>query len=150
LPFLVEVLANQPGRHMGFQHDERQWPLVKWRWIGMATDQELADGLARIDGYLLRGERFGLLIDGREGGGLSPEQRNRVMTHMKLRADLCAKYLVQAVTIASLVQRTLYYGINLIMPLPFPSKVFADEGPAEAWLREKLGLVAAGEPPASA
>jgi hypothetical protein len=128
---------------MGFQHDESKWPLVRVRWIGTVTDQELAEALVRIDGYLHRGERFGLLIDGRGGGGLSPEQRNRVMNHMKLRAEQCSKYLIQAVTMDTLVQRTLYYGINLIMPLPFPSKVFAAEAAAEAWLLQKLAEPAA-------
>jgi hypothetical protein len=38
----------------------------------------------------------------------------------------------------NLIQRTLFYGINLIFPNPFPSKVFADPLEAEAWLRNEL------------
>jgi hypothetical protein len=121
---------------MSFEYDDQSWPIVKARWTGTATDQAVDAALARIDGYLARGERFGLLIDSRGGGGFSPEQRNRVIAHMKSRAEQTSRLLVQAVVIDNLIQRTLYYAVRLIMPSPFPSRVFAHPGPAEAWLVE--------------
>jgi hypothetical protein len=119
---------------MGFEYDDQNWPIVKARWTGTVTDQDLDACLARIDDYLGRGERFGLLIDSRGGGGFSPEQRNRLLIHMKRQAESTARLLAQAVVIDNLIQRTLYYGVRLLMPSPFPSKAFADPGAAEAWL----------------
>lgn len=124
---------------MSFQFDEGDWPIVRWRWTGTVTDAEVLDGFTRIDGYLARGERFGLLIDARGGGGLSPEQRNRVIAHMKLRSELTARWLVQAVIFDTLIQRTLYYGVHLLFPMGFPSKVFASAESAQVWLSERVG-----------
>jgi stage II sporulation SpoAA-like protein len=127
---------------MGFDFDDQSWPIVKSRWSGTVTDHDVDAMLARIDGYLARQQRFGLLIDSRGGGGLSPEQRQRVLAHMKRQAQLTARWLVQAVVIDNLVQRTLYYGFRLLMPPPFPSKVFADILAAEAWLVETVAAAA--------
>jgi hypothetical protein len=127
---------------MGFEIDDRSWPIVKTRWSGTATDRDVEAALRRIDEYLSRDERFGLLIDSRGGGGFSPEQRNRVLAHMKARAELTSRLLVQAVAIDNLIQRTLYYGVRLLLPSPFPSKVFAHPEAAEAWLRHELAAAA--------
>jgi hypothetical protein len=70
---------------------------------------------------------------------MSPEQRTRVIGHMKQSAALTTDYLVQAIVLDSLMQRTLFYGINLIFPNPFPSKVFGDVEQARAWLLGELG-----------
>jgi hypothetical protein len=131
---------------MSFEIDDRSWPIVKARWSGTSSDRDVDAALSRIDEYLRRDGRFGLLIDSRGGGGFSPEQRNRVLAHMKARAQLTSRLLVQAVVIDNLLQRTLYYGVRLLLPSPFPSKVFAQPDAAEAWLR--LELVAAVDGPA--
>ena len=75
-----------------------------------------------MDAWLGRGERFGLLIDSREARGLSPEQRSRSSTHMKRQAALTSQLLVQAIVLQSLLQRTLFYGINLIFRIRFPAR----------------------------
>ena len=82
---------------MAFEHDDRSWPIVKARWAGTVSDRELDAALARMDEYLSRGRRFGLLIDSRGGGGFSPEQRTRVIAHMKRQAHITSRLLVQAV-----------------------------------------------------
>ena len=123
---------------MGFETDESAWPIVRLRWIGTLTDPDVAAELARIDGYLARGERFGLLIDARGGGGLSPQQRHRVVAHLKKQAHLTARFLVQAAVMDNMIQRTLYYGVNLLVPSPFPTKVFAEPVAAEEWLGRML------------
>jgi hypothetical protein len=127
---------------MGFEFDDRSWPIVKARWSGTSSDRDVDAALGRIDAYLSRDERFGLLIDSRGGGGFSPEQRNRVLAHMKARGQLTSRLLVQAVVIDNLIQRTLYYGVRLLLPSPFPSKVFAHPDAAEAWLQRELAAAA--------
>lgn len=107
-------------------------------WEGIPSDTDLTQFLARIDSWLERGERFGLLIDPRGAGVLTPEQRVRTIHHMKANASRTSRLMVQAIVIQSRIQRTLFYGINLVFPNPFPSKVFADHGAARLWLLGEL------------
>lgn len=123
--------------------DESEWPLVTVNWVGSASDETINAFLAQLDGWLGRGERFGLLIDSRRAGGMSPEQRVLVIEHMKKQAQLTSRFLVQAVVLDSLLQRTLFFGINLIFPNPFPSKIFADPAVAKTWLSHVLATLPA-------
>jgi hypothetical protein len=123
---------------MEVEFDESGWPIVVARWVGSNLDADISHVLGRLDGWLARGERFGLLIDARGAGGLSPEQRAVVLAHMKANAARTAELLVQATVFDNLIQRTLFYGVNLLFPSPFPSKVFGDVSSAEAWLRATL------------
>jgi len=119
--------------------DESTWPLVTMQWEGIPTDADLTWLLRSMDGWLDRGERFGLLVDTLGSGVLTPEQRVRTIGHMKANANRTSRLLVQAIVIHSRIQRTLFYGINLVYPNPFPSKVFAEAGAARAWLLAQLG-----------
>jgi hypothetical protein len=123
---------------MGIRLDESGWPIVVGCWQGTLTDEELALVLTGMDRWLAKRERFGLLIDTRGGGGLGPEQRNHLILHMKANASVSAKYLIQATVIDNVLQRTLFYAVNLLFPNPFPAKVFSSPEPARAWLLEKL------------
>ncbi len=125
---------------MGFEVDESNWPLVVARWQGTVSDGELHVALNRISTFLARRERFGMLLDSRGGGGLSPEQRAAIIGHMKANAALTRKYLVQAAVVDNLLQRTLFYAVNLIFPNPFPSKTFSEPEAARRWLLEQLAL----------
>jgi hypothetical protein len=118
--------------------DETEWPLVVAQWHGQLAQGDLIGFLTRMDGWLERGQRFGLLIDSRAAEGMSPELRVKLIDHMKQRAALTSRYLVQAIVLDSLLQRTLFYGINLLFPNPFPSRVFASPEPARAWLLATL------------
>ena len=96
--------------------------------------------MARHDDRRHRGVEGVLAADGRVAqrtrhtrmGGLE------VLEHMKQRAALTSRLLVQAIVLNSLIQRTLFYGINLMFPNPFPSKVFADPDDARRWLEATL------------
>ena len=125
---------------MGFEVDESNWPIVAARGQGTVSDGELRVALNRISTFLERGQRFGMLIDSRGGGGLSPEQRTAIIEHMRANASLTKRYLVQAAVVDNLLQRTLFYAVNLIFPNPFPSKTFSEPEAARRWLLEQLAL----------
>jgi hypothetical protein len=57
---------------------------------------------------------------------------------MKERAQDTSHWLVQAVVHDSLILRTVFQWINLVIPNPFPSKVFADPDEARVWLLDML------------
>jgi hypothetical protein len=101
-------------------------------------ESDLASFLWRMDAWLARGQRFGLLIDSRGASGMSPEQRAALIAHMKSRAAITTRVLVQAVVLDSLLQRTLFYAVNLLFPNPFPSKIFGDPEAARLWLSAEL------------
>jgi hypothetical protein len=122
-----------------FEFDESEWPIVVVRWRGRPSDPSIVAGLKRMDAILARGERFGLIIDSREAGGLTPEQRALLVEHMKRNEELTKKYLVQAFVATDLISRTLYWGVQLVSPSPFPTKVFRDVESARAWLTDVLG-----------
>jgi len=118
--------------------DETEWPIVVVKWEGPLAQVDLRTFLTRLDTWLERGERFGVLIDSRAAQGMSPEQRVQVVQHMKERAPLTSRLLVQAIVLESLIQRSLFYGINLLFPNPFPSRVFSSPEQARRWLEATL------------
>jgi hypothetical protein len=126
---------------MEVEFDESGWPIVVARWKRSLPEGDLTPVLRKMDAWLARG-RFGLLIDARGAMGMSPDQRSQFLEHMKANAALTAERLVQAIVIDNMVHRTLFYGVNLLFPLPFRNKAFADPETARAWLESELGIVA--------
>ncbi|HEX6276768.1 MAG TPA: STAS/SEC14 domain-containing protein [Polyangiaceae bacterium] len=124
---------------MDFQFDETSWPIVVLRWQGRPTDASVTAGLARLDAFLARKERFGLIVDSRGSTALTPEQRGMMLAHMKRNMEENEKYLVQAFVANDFIARTLYWGVQLFMPPPFPSKVFGEFEAARAWVADVLG-----------
>jgi hypothetical protein len=118
--------------------DDSEWPIVRARWRGAMTDATLTAMLVRLDGWLERRQRIGLLIDARGSRGLTPEQRRKLVAHMKEHREPTAAFLVQAVVMDNLVARTLYWAVQMLVPPPFPSKAFDDPESARAWLLERL------------
>lgn len=119
--------------------DETTWPFVTICWTGTVEDATLDVFLTRMDVWLARGERFALLIDSRGARGFSPEQRTRLISHMKARASDTARLLVQAIVLDNAIQRTLFQWVNLLFPQPFPSKFFGDVDTARSWLEAEFG-----------
>lgn len=60
---------------MGIRLDESGWPIVVGYCEGTLNEGDLTLALTSIDRWLARNERFGLIIDARNGGALPPEQR---------------------------------------------------------------------------
>lgn len=118
--------------------DEANWPLVTVTWSDAPSEETMRHFLSRMDAWLGRRQRFGLVLDSRGAKGLSPEVRRLLIGHMKNSAALTAQYLVQAIVLDNLIQRTLFYGINLIFPNPFPSRIFAEPTAARAWVLAEL------------
>jgi hypothetical protein len=123
---------------MSLEVDESEWPLVVARWRGAMSDTEFARALALMGAWLAREQRFGLLIDARGGGGISPDQRAELIAYMKKHAEQTERLLSQALVMDNLVMRTLFYGINLVFPNRFLSKVFSNPEDARAWLLATL------------
>jgi hypothetical protein len=126
---------------MEVEYDESAWPIVVARWRRGLPEGDLTPVLRKMDAWLARG-RFGLLIETRGAMGMSPDQRTQLLEHMKANAALTAERLVQAVVIDNLVHRTLFYGMNLLFPMPFRNKIFAEPEPARRWLEAELGVLA--------
>lgn len=121
--------------------DATEWPLVKVRWTGRISNDELSGFLANLDEWLDRGERFGLLIDARGALGLSSDQRRRVVAHMKAARVKTERSLIQAAVHDNAIQRTLSLVIEIVVPPPFPSKTFGDLDAALAWLKAQLSAM---------
>ena len=126
---------------MEFEADDSGWPIVVTR-LGEVSERTMVQMLGLMDQWIARGERFGLIIDLRGTGGLTPEARAMVVRHIKENGPLLAKLYVQAAVSDTLRQRTLYFAMQLLAPPPFPSKVFKEIEPARAWLSETLGIAA--------
>src|SRR5262245_35248042 len=114
--------------------EESEWPLVVARVQGSPTDAEFSNVLTRMDVWLSRARRFAFLMDARGGGSFSPEQRHLLLKYMKEKAELTQQFLIQAIVIDNLVMRTVFYGVNVLFPNRFESKVFARTDDARAWL----------------
>ena len=127
-----------------FEVDETAWPIVSVRWEGEVTDGDLRAFLARLDGWLARGQRFGLLLDARAGSDLNGEQRAMVLSHMRATAEKSGTLLVQAFIQDKAVHRVLYSVMSTVFPLPFPSKMFPEPESARLWLADKLSSVTGG------
>lgn len=123
---------------MSIEIAESEWPMVVVTVRGSLTDEQFSSVLTRMDVWLSREQRFALLLDTRGGGGFSPEQRVLVLDYMKRKAELTQRYLIQAMVIDNLAMRTVFYGINLLFPNRFESKVFAEMEDARAWLVSRL------------
>ena len=121
--------------------DETEWPLVRVRWTGRLSDDELSEFLAKLDAWLERGERFGLLLDARGALGFSSDQRRRVVAHMKAARGKTERSLIQAAVADNAIQRTLSLVIEIVVPPAFPSKTFGDLDAALAWLKAQLSAV---------
>jgi hypothetical protein len=118
--------------------EESTFPIISARWRGPLTDTALRAMLVRLDDWLSRGVRFGLLIDSRGSPAMTPEQRRVVVAHMKRNKEKTAAFLVQAVVNDNVVSRTLYWAVQLLAPAPFPSRVFDDPEEARQWLLKML------------
>lgn len=127
-----------------FEVDESGWPIVGVRWTGEVTDGDLGEFFAHLDGWLARGQRFGLLLDARDGSDLNGPQRARVLAHMRATAEKSGTLLVQAFIQDKAVHRVLYTVMSAIFPLPFPSKMFPEPESARIWLADKLRSVTDG------
>lgn len=101
-------------------------------------DGDLTEALARLDGFLGKGTRIGLLIDARGALGLAAEQRRTLIAHMRNNADKTARLLVQAIVNDNAIQRMLAFTVGVVAPPPFPSRSFGDVDAALSWLRAEL------------
>jgi hypothetical protein len=128
-----------------YEVDDSTWPIVAVSWTGTVTDAEVTAFLARLDGWLARGQRFGLLIDTLNlAGTVSARQREQIVQHMKASKERTGRLLVQAIVHDHPLHRALYQAVSFVFPLPFPSKTFPEPESARLWLKDKLHSVKPG------
>ncbi|MBK7862453.1 MAG: hypothetical protein IPJ65_28355 [Archangiaceae bacterium] len=122
-----------------FDTDDSAWPVVTVTWQGALSDDELREFLSRLDGWLARNERFGLLLDSRAGkGSMNGRQRQMLLAHLDGAKEQTGRLMVQAIVHEQPLHRALYAAVSFVYPLPFPSKTFPEPESARLWLEDKL------------
>ena len=125
--------------------EESGWPIIVARHLGPVTDDDLNTLFELVQECLDRRERFGLMLDLREGiGDMSPAQRKRVVEHIRSTADRSGTGMVQAIIYDHPLHRAMYERMSQLYPLPFPSKAFPEPESARVWLLDKLSSVSGG------
>lgn len=119
--------------------EEARWPLVVVRWPdGPITDEAIERYLRVAIGHMKRGRHFVLHLTVRVAG-LDARQRRTFAEHIELhRSTLKAKVGGAAIVVDSAIARGVITAVNWIAPPPFPQRVFATEGEAEAYLAQLI------------
>jgi hypothetical protein len=119
--------------------DESEKPLMRMTYQGVADEAEWDRHIAVMSDWARRGEVYGVVIDAREVGRVSPTQRRGIMdwiTRDKLHLQLhCAG---GALIFASPLQQGFWTAISWVTPSPIPVKMFSDVPSAEKWVRSQL------------
>ncbi len=119
--------------------DESAWPVVSVTWgAGEASDDDVASLLARLAKLLERKQRFGVVLDSRQGKGVNAKQRQMFATFQTVNNPLLKQYMPMALVLATAFQRGLLTAVNWLQPPANEQKVFSEPGPAFAWIRERL------------
>jgi hypothetical protein len=122
------------------QLDESKWPLVFVVWPGCeSTDEQFEEMLARMSGYSLRGEPYGVLHDARKAVRPTPNQRKRSAEQAQADAARTSKLLRGVgVVVSNRLIASVLTAINWAYPLPFPQRSFHSYDDALAWVQQQL------------
>ncbi len=119
--------------------DESEKPLMRMTYQGVPDDAEWERHIAVMSDWARRNEVYGVVIDAREVGRITPTQRRGIMDwitrdkgHLRLN---CAG---GAMIFASPLQQGLWTAISWVTPSPIPVKMFSDVPSAEHWVRSQL------------
>ncbi|ATB36069.1 hypothetical protein CYFUS_001483 [Cystobacter fuscus] len=130
--------------------DESRWPLLVLRLPGTLSMSEHVACLDTFAGYLLRGERFVMLVDLSRVGVVPLDQRWRQVEWFEKheRALLACVQGTAVILTTPLMQLSLSAIMHFVRFHP-PLATFADLAGAEAWTARRLretGLLPQDEP----
>ena len=119
--------------------DEREKPLMRMTYQGIPDQAEWQRHIDVMSDWARRGQVYGVVIDAREVGRVSPVQRRGIMNWITQdKQHLGANCVGGALVFASPLQQGLWTAISWVTPSPIPVKIFGDLASAEVWVREQL------------
>lgn len=127
--------------------DESRWPVVVVTLPVEPFDgPSLTKYLADAKRYYTRGQHFGFVFDIRNAPPMSASQRRVIADEIDHSAhEFPTIRTVQAVVIASAVQRGIVKAINWLARQPVPTEVFATVEEAVAWAQKELRAAPVGK-----
>lgn len=140
-------MGNVPWHHsdiltlmpvpMAYAIDDSRWPLVVAQVTEFVLEpRALEASYRKLEEILARQQPFLLVFDMR-GASSSSSRRRKLLEWCEKNEDALTRYLVAgAVVAASSVEQGFVTAALWIRSPPWPMRVFADPGDAEAWLRE--------------
>ena len=119
--------------------DESEKPLMRMTYQGVPDDAEWQRHIDVMSEWARRGELYGVVIDAREVGRISPMQRRGIMDWItRDKQHLRAYCAGGALIFSSPLQQGLWTAISWVTPNPIPVKMFSDVPNAEHWVRSQL------------
>jgi hypothetical protein len=133
-----------------YRYDESGWPVVKVRFEEPTTMEDMQEYIARWERWLGRGEPMGVLASYEsEQEKSSKEVRKLANRWQKENRERIGERCVGiAMCVKSAKLMALFRPIAsraMKKRMGCPGEVFGDEREAEAWLRERLAEVTAGD-----
>jgi hypothetical protein len=119
--------------------DESEKPLMRMTYQGVPDDAEWEHHIAVMSDWARRNEVYGVVIDAREVGRITPTQRRGIMDWItRDKEHLRRNCAGGAMIFASPLQQGLWTAISWVTPSPIPVKMFSDVPGAEHWVRSQL------------
>ncbi len=113
---------------------------MRMTYEGVCDDAEWQAHIDTMSTWARRGEAYGVVIDARQVGRVSPVQRRAIVDWIERdRQHLKTHCAGGALIFTSPMQQGLWTAIVWLTPIPIPVKVFRDVSAAEDWVRSQLG-----------
>lgn len=118
------------------QVDDRGWPRVRCVVADVTvSDEALLRSVKVLGDIARRGERYTLLIDGRQARPLSARQRKLLAeASLPTASDAARNCAGSAIVVSNAVLVGIITALQWIKPADYPEKVFTSFEEAEAWL----------------
>jgi hypothetical protein len=121
------------------EFDEEQFPLVVVTPIGPLDFSTFEVYLAQLDAWLVRGQRFAMVLDTRRSAPLPAVLRRRHAEWMAARKAALERWCAGgAIAITDPLIRGTLTAILWVQPLPFRHQVVKTREEGEEWCRTQL------------
>lgn len=120
--------------------DEADWPILRVRWSVVSVSLEGLDAFAaEAERIYARGERCAVLVDARGAKPLGPRGIARAIGIERRHAPLARDVVVgRAIVLDHDAAVRALETVLRALPLRIPTRPFASEPPARAWLESSL------------